>query len=77
MFDDLVRDPETPVQGKGIWDLPHHIREQVIDQYHYACCVERWRWGVEFDSDQLRIECITFLELFEYDSDGNTIGFLV
>lgn len=77
MFDDLVRDPKTAVQGKGIWDLSHHTREQVIDRYHHACCVERWRWGVDFDMDELRIQCITFLELFEYDSDGNTIGFLV
>ena len=36
MFDDLVIDPNTAVQGRCIWDLPHHIREQVIDKHHHA-----------------------------------------
>ena len=79
MFDDLVIDPHTEVEvkGRGIWDLSHHTREQVIDKYHYACCREKWLFGEEFDEDELRIQCISVLELFEYDSEGNAIGFLV
>lgn len=77
MFDDLVIDPNTAVQGRCIWDLPHHIREQMIDKHHHAHCLEKWRLGEEFDKDELRIHCISLIELFEFDSEGNVIGFLV
>ena len=77
MFDDLVIDPHTEVKGRGVWDLPHDIREQVIDRYHHHHCLKRWRFGEDFDEDELRIQCISVIELFEFDSEGWAIGFLV
>ena len=77
MFNDLVIDPCTETKKRGIWDLPHDIREQVIDRYHHSRCVEKLRLGEEFDMDELRIQCISIIELFEFDSDGYAIGFLV